>query len=243
MPRLGENIQSPEAIAYLINYLVLPPKFPQGDDPDPHHERILLRITFQVLQEFQTYLNNLVQSRQVQSVASTVTNLLDSLDSNGSISESQLAPILAGLNTGATQGAISVEIRAQNARIFVSKHKDFIVFESFELSPTDKEVLAAKGRLVRSFPAFASMISAELFREADLRATLAQTIAKLASQPAPGFQPQIRKAKQDYDEMRDTTHPSMVTNLLMNVISALGEPTNAPTHIGTGTGTGTSLDR
>jgi hypothetical protein len=229
MPRLGENKPSPNAIAYLIHHLVLPPKLPQGDDSDPHYERILLRTTIRALQEFQTHFKNAVQSRNIESVVFTVTNLLDSRDSDGSVSGSQLVSFLAGLTTGATRGAIPVEIKAQNAGLFVSRCQDSIVFESFELSPTNQETLSAKGRLIRSFPAYASMISAEFFGEADLRATLAQTIAQLASQPAPGFQPRVRKAKQDHDEMRDTTHPGMVTNLLMNVISALGKPTNAPT--------------
>ncbi|KAF2007622.1 hypothetical protein P154DRAFT_593169 [Amniculicola lignicola CBS 123094] len=229
MPQLGESKPSPEAIAYLIHHLVLPPKLPQGEDANPHYELILLRTTIQALQEFQTHFKNPAKSVQIESVIFTVTNLLDSLGSNGSASELRLGSFLAGLTTGATQGLIPVEIKAQNAGLIVSRHQDSIVFESFELSPTNHEALAAKGRLVRSFPAYASMISAELFQEADLRITLAQTIAKLASQPAPGFQPQVRKAKQNHDEMRDTTHPGMVTNLFMNVISALGEPTHAPT--------------
>ena len=60
MPRLGENKPSPNAIAYLIHHLVLPPKLPQGDDSDPHYERILLRTTIQALQEFQTHFKNAV---------------------------------------------------------------------------------------------------------------------------------------------------------------------------------------
>ncbi|KAF2175401.1 hypothetical protein K469DRAFT_610925 [Zopfia rhizophila CBS 207.26] len=174
-----ENKSSPEAIAYLIHHLVLPPKLPQGDDFDPHHERILLRATVQALQEFQTHLNNPVQSQQVQSVISTVTNLLESRNSSGYVRELQLARNLAGLNTSTTQGVIPVEIKAHNAGLVVSRHKDSIVFECFELSPTYQEALAAKGRLVRSFPAYASMLSTEHFQETALRATLTQTVTKI----------------------------------------------------------------
>lgn len=217
------------SLAYLIHHLVLPPKLPQSDDFDPQHERILLRTTIHALQEFRTHLSNPVQSLDIQSVVSTVTNLLNSRHTNGSVSESQLSSTLAGLNTSTDQGMVPVEVKAQNAGILISKDKHSIVFESFELSPTNQESVAAKGRLVRSFPAYASMISIEAFQDIDLRASLAQAIAKLSSQPASGFQPQVRKAKQDHDEMRDTTHPGMVTNLLMNIISALGKPFDVPT--------------
>lgn len=207
----------------------MPPQLPQSDDLDPYHERILLTTTIQALQEFQTHLSNPEQNRQVQSVVSTVTSLLNSRNNSGYVSETQLAPILADLGAGAACGAVLLEIKAQNAGILISKRKDSIIVESFELSPTNQDAIAAKGRLIRSFPAYASMINVASFQEEGLRATLAQTIAKLSSQPAPGFQPQVRKANQYHDEMRDTTHPGMVTNFLMNVTSALGEATHVST--------------
>ncbi|KAF2726475.1 hypothetical protein EJ04DRAFT_571236 [Polyplosphaeria fusca] len=226
MSSSNKNGPSPKVIAYLIHHLVLPPKLPQADDFDPDHENILLRTTIQALEEFQAHLSDPIQSQQVQSVLCTVKNLLGGRNSEGYVSESQLAQILAGFNAGANRGAIPIEIKAQNAGIFISRQYSSIVFESFELSPTNEETMTGKGRLIRSFPACAAMLNMETFRQADLRVTLARTIANLASQPAPGFQPQIRKAKENHDEMRDTTHPGMVTDFLMNVMSALGEPTD-----------------
>src|SRR3954469_585324 len=107
---------------------------------------------------------------------------------------------------------IPIEVKAQNAGLVVRRHNGSINFEYFELSPTNQEALIAKGRLVRSFTAYASMLSRACFQEAALRVTLAQAIAKLACQPTPGFQSQVRKANQNHNEMRDTTNPGVVRN-------------------------------
>jgi hypothetical protein len=217
---------SAEVIAYLIHHLVLPPKLPQDDDSDPYLEHSLLRITIQALKEFQDCLCDPMQKQQVQSVLCTVSNLLNVRDTSGYVTESQLAQTLADFNTHEIRGAIPIEIKAQNAGILISRHDNSIVFESFELSPINQETMIAKGRLARSFPACAASLSMEIFGEAELRVSLARTIANLTSQPAPGFQPQVIKAKQSHDETRDTTNPGMVTDFFMNIISALGEATD-----------------
>jgi hypothetical protein len=229
MSRRDRRETSPEAVAYLIYHLVLPPELPQSDDPDRRFENVLLETTIDALKEFQGHMDNEVHRQQVGSVVFMVVNLLNSRDAYQAVSESQLASILAGLINGTMERSVAIEIKAQNAGLLLSKYQGSIVVESFELSPTNADVMATNGRLVRSFPASASKIKTELFRGTDLRATLAKTIARLASQTAPGFQPQARKAGQEHDEMRDTTHPGMVTDFFMSVISALGEPTEIST--------------
>jgi hypothetical protein len=60
----------------------------------------------------------------------------------------------------------------------------------------------------------------------DFRKSISGPIAKLTTQKAPGSQPQVRKNNKMMDEERDTTHPGMVTDFIMNVITAWGEPTD-----------------
>lgn len=82
------------------------------------------------------------------------------------------------------------------------------------------------GRLIRSFPAHAACIPVKDMTLMDLRTSIAATIAKMSTQTAPGLQPQIRKNNKMMDEARDTSHPGLVTDFLMNVITALGETTD-----------------
>ena len=82
--------------------------------------------------------------------------------------------------------------------------------------------MSTKGRLKRSFPSCAFAVSQETFLDDGFVATLALIIAKLSEQSAPGTQPKIRKARQEHEEDRDTTHPAMVVEYLMNFIRAAG---------------------
>lgn len=130
---------------------------------------------------------------------------------------------MAQLAEGDNKSAIPLEVKAQNAGILISRKDTCATFEFFELSPDNKSVMF-EGRLVRSFPGLAANMSISTLREQGLQSMLASTISKMSTQVAPGFQPQARKAGRGHDEERDTTHPGMVTDYLLNVITALGDP-------------------
>ena len=123
-------------------------------------------------------------------------------------------------------GMIPLEIKAQNAAVIVSRKgaNSDVTFEVFELSPPNESVMRTKGRLKRSFPTFACQISLQQFQEEGLIESLAHTLEKMSHQEAPGFQPQTRKNKEDHDENRDTTHPGLVTDLFMHLLSVVGQP-------------------
>ncbi|PHH66137.1 hypothetical protein CDD81_200 [Ophiocordyceps australis] len=88
-------------------------------------------------------------------------------------------------------------ITAQNAGILVSNIDKAICFEFFELSPTE------------------------------FQATMANTLVTMSRQTVQGTKEKARKAGQDHDEDRDTTHPRIVTELLMSILRGLGELTMA----------------
>ncbi|KAK3612988.1 hypothetical protein LTR22_028358, partial [Elasticomyces elasticus] len=51
----------------------------------------------------------------------------------------------------------------------------------------------------------------------------------MSHQAAPGMQPQARKAGTNMDEDRDTTHPGMISDLVMGFLSATGRPAQVNT--------------
>ncbi|KAF1941797.1 hypothetical protein EJ02DRAFT_490907 [Clathrospora elynae] len=215
---------SAEATAYVFHHVVLPPKLPQAYDHDPAHERSLFEVVIQALKA----LNRHVKVSHIETVTSaiaTVENLRGSRDGCGNVSEVQLQDLLAKLTDGKASGAVPLEIKEQNAAILVSQCADSLNFEFFELSPTNESAMRS-GRLVRTFPGYASSIPTINMQIVDLRKTIAGTIAKMTTQSAPGFQPQVRKNKKLMDEDRDTCHPGLVTDFFMNVVTALGEPTD-----------------
>ena len=159
---------------------------------------------------------------------STVGNLRRVRNTSGFVSDSQLADLLHGLASGETFGAVPLEIKAQNAAVVVSKQGAGadVVFEVFELSPPNETVMRTKGRLKRSFPTYACQISLQQFQEKGLIESLAHTLGKMSFEEAPGFQPQTRKNKKDHDETRDTTHPGLITDFFMHLLSVVGQPTD-----------------
>ena len=214
---------SAEATCYLVNHVALPPKLPQADDFEAGHERCLVETTLNALRSLKSFITD--QHHDTLSHAiTTIENLQRSQNKHGHISDVELRKLLDELAQGQNTGSIPLEIKAQNAGILITSDGCYATFEFFELAPDNKSAMV-KGRLIRSFPGFAASIPISKLQDKSLQNTLADTLAKMSTQAAPGFQPQARKAGRNHDEDRDTTHPGMVTDYLLNVVAALGKTT------------------
>jgi hypothetical protein len=106
----------------------------------------------------------------------------------------------------------------------LSKIDDSINVEVFELSPLNEAAITTKGRLERVFPGAAIGLSVDLFQKREFQAMLRTTLVKMSRQRAAHTIPKARKAGQMHDETRDTTHPKMVTELLMSILRTVGTP-------------------
>jgi hypothetical protein len=215
---------SASEVAYLYPHIVLPPKLPQQDDSDAAHERSLLEMVIQALE----YLMAIADESYTDTVTSAIAmikNLRDNRDGYGDVSEVQLETLLSSLTADETHSPVPLEIKAQNACILISRQTGYLNFEFFELAPKNEAALRAT-RLTRTFPGYASRIAFDQFKDKSLRNSIADTIAKMATQSAPGFQPLARKNGKDEEEYRDTTAPGLVTDFLMTIITVLGEATD-----------------
>lgn len=215
------------AATYLINHIVLPPKLPHEDDSNIPHEQALLDMVTCALQDLRNCINDTKAKGDIDTAISAVSHLGRSRDSNGHVSELQLRKLLQNLVSAIDDEVIPLEIKAQNAGLIISRSGDSVVFEPFELSPRNNAAMGAVGRLVRTFPGCASKVPLATMKEEAFIQSLAFTLAKMSTQAAPGFQPQVRKNGQLIDEDRDTTNPGLVTGWLINYIAALGSLTEA----------------
>jgi hypothetical protein len=216
--------RSAQEATYLYHHVILPPELPQQDDSNAAYERCLLDMVIQALK----YLVAIVDESHTDTVTSAIAmikNLHDNRDGYGDVSEVQLETLLSSLAANETHSPVPLEIKAQNAGILISRQTEYLNFEFFELAPTNEAALRAT-RLTRVFPGYASRVAVEKIMDPSLRKSIAGTIAKMATQSAPGFQPQVRKNGKDEDEYRDTTAPGLVTDFLMTVIAVLGETTD-----------------
>ncbi|KAI8936437.1 hypothetical protein NX059_006844 [Plenodomus lindquistii] len=214
---------SADAIAYIYHHVVLPPNLPQEDDHDPVLERELIELVTHALLDLRDNVEG-KQQATVQSAIETIQNLLHGRDGHGHVSEVSLEALLAKCVRGELRGVVPLEVKEQNAAILVSRRAEDVVFEFFELSPTNVSAMGA-GRLIRSFPGYAARVPRRNMGQSDLRKSLASTIAKMTTQTAPDFRPEVRKNDVDQTESRDTTHPGLVTDFLLSVVTAHGQTT------------------
>lgn len=112
-----------------------------------------------------------------------------------------------------------MHVREQNAAILLRWQNDeMISIESFELSARNEAVMTTVGRLRHTFPGPTMVMHRANFEEPGLQELMAQTISTMSHQPVAGTKPKVKKAGQEHDEDRDTTHPKMVTEFLMSTL-------------------------
>ncbi|KAK5686853.1 hypothetical protein LTR17_026786 [Elasticomyces elasticus] len=211
----------------LINHVFLPPELPQSHDGVAFDT--LLDMIIQSLAAYK------VLRTDQDAVLEAIICMISSMrycHIHELVDEKKLAELLH--NLPCQGGAILLYISAQNAGMVVSRPTDLesdsaIRFEAFELSPRNNAVYQEAGRLHRSFPGSAVDIDLKVFAETGLVGTIARTLAKMSHQAAPGMQPQARKAGTNMDEDRDTTHPGMISDLVMGFLSAAGRPAQVNT--------------
>jgi hypothetical protein len=215
------------AATYLVNHVVLPPQLPHEDDSDPSHEQCLLDVVIYALQDLRDYAEDSKAKEDITTAIRTISRLDYSRDRNGDVSEPEVRKLLETIATATIDEVVPLEIKAHNAGLIITRSAKSIVFEAFELSPTNKSAMSAVGRLVRTFPGCASSMPKHIIDDPAFRTSLAFTLAKMSAQAAAGSQPQIRKTGKLIDEDRDTTDPAMVTDWFMNYIAALGGMSDA----------------
>ncbi|TQV95637.1 very large low complexity protein [Cordyceps javanica] len=123
-----------------------------------------------------------------------------------------------------TRGGIApIHVEAQNAAIIVSRQKEFVIFEFFELAPENQAVMSTEGRLKRHFPGSAVSVPLAVFADPDLQFSLSETIAKMGIEEVKHMKSKVQKAGEKHIEDRDTNSPAIVTDLLATILSALGK--------------------
>lgn len=93
-----------------------------------------------------------------------------------------------------------------------------VMFEVFELSPTNEAVYSTPGRLRRYFPDDAVSIPTNTFDEPEFRTTIAHTISTMSHESVAEMQPRAMKAGQSQVEERDTVQPFIVKNLFLAIL-------------------------
>ena len=116
---------------------------------------------------------------------------------------------------------LALLVRAQNAGVILRKGKDETIFEAFEVSPSNADVMAAKGRLLCSYPGPAVAVPANIFEDVYFREEFASFLAQMNVDILDSAAT-TNKAGSTVVEGRDSADPKYITDLLTQILLGMG---------------------
>ncbi|KAB5525653.1 hypothetical protein GE09DRAFT_1257349 [Coniochaeta sp. 2T2.1] len=215
-----------DSLMYMINHVVLPPKLPGTSDSEQfaNTDRVLLQSLLAALPGISSAESS--STKQDGSLQTILHRMIEQMilltDENGRLLQKPLLKAFAELPTQG--GIIPIYIQAQNAALIVRKEGDRIIFEAFELAPSNHAVMSTKGRLKRCFPGPGIGVPVPAFNEPGFQTTVAETLAKMSFQDATEMKATAKKAGQSHIEIRDTNSPELITDFLMSFLETVGQP-------------------
>ena len=235
----------PKSLEFIINHVVLPPKLPQEAE-DSQLSRIAER---DLVELFSTQLKSYCLKIDRESldlcaawaINQAMLNRCASLIATPSLDAETILRAFAGLDaTGEWRGMVPyrfvlrrltdkpsvlpIHIRAQNAVLILRKGEESVIFECFEASPLAEAVTACNGALTRRFPAYAVSVPLGIFDDEHFQRELADKICRLDVEQVEKMIPKHQKAGKTKVQIRDSTDPSLVTEMLMAILASLGAP-------------------
>ncbi|KAF7560418.1 hypothetical protein G7046_g3736 [Stylonectria norvegica] len=212
-----------EAVRYVTNHVFLPPALPGGNDYDADNDTALVKSVHSSLKSFKKQVPK-SKEKAVDLACSMVDKLCRSRDEFGFLSETNTTEVLGALLPGET---VPLHIKAQNAAVLVRHDTSNIVFEVFELLPSNEAVVSTRGRLLRHFPQAAVSVTLEKFREDGFVFALSAMLSKLSRQAVVEAEPERAGSGNLLSEQHDTTDPRLVTELLISFLQANGSSAEA----------------
>ncbi|KZP26585.1 hypothetical protein FIBSPDRAFT_928540 [Athelia psychrophila] len=136
-----------DSLEYIANHAFFPPKLPQEDDYQICHEEALCSSVVNSALAYREHIPADDRDRWDR-----ITKMLQHLQATQefeSLYKESLRESITGMQTGDIR---ALYIRAQNAGLVIRKLHGETVFETFEVSLPNATVMAAEGKILRSFP-------------------------------------------------------------------------------------------
>ncbi|ESK82057.1 hypothetical protein Moror_13419 [Moniliophthora roreri MCA 2997] len=206
-------------LSYIINHVFLPPKLPQSCDESAENYAGLCRVILRCAQEYREKVPEEERPRW-----DPVVKMLDNLcllESEGGFSKEKVGSCIFRMNIG---DVLALLIRKQNAGIVIGRHQDRAVFESFEVSPANEKIMSTQGRLICSYPGPAIAVATKIARDPPFVYELANFLSHMNVDVMDDAIPTTWKAGTKLGEIRDTTHPRYITELLTGILRGVGWP-------------------
>ncbi|EAQ92064.1 hypothetical protein CHGG_00299 [Chaetomium globosum CBS 148.51] len=212
----------------VFNHLVLPPKLPGRQDAD--RDAVGHNILTRLIHACKTLVALPGQETQEawQSVHHLLLTCLE-LHRDG-FDRASLRNAFSRLDVGCP---VALHIAEQNCAILIRRVPqdpgyDDVIFESFETSPSAEDVLAAEGAMQWDFPGRAAQIPLSKFLDPSFMESLTTFMKQASTESLDRFAAHSLKAKVAVMEVRDTTDPALITQMLLPLLEAVGYSPDVP---------------
>ncbi|KAM5341666.1 hypothetical protein ACJ41O_014697 [Fusarium nematophilum] len=214
---------APSVIDALYNHLVLPPRLPHRQDMNMNEieSSLVSRLLASV-----KHLRDLPEN-EFRSTWNSVGRALQatkSIHSSGHVDRTILSQELNDL--GESEFLV-VYVRCQNCALFIRRSQDpvlglSIVFEAFEASPKNEDVLATENALQWDFPGCAVAVPISTFQDAGFVSNLANFLESASRESLKDFSAHALKAGAKLAEYRNTPEPALISSMLMALLQENG---------------------
>ncbi|KAK1673834.1 hypothetical protein BDP55DRAFT_705373 [Colletotrichum godetiae] len=217
---MDSSLESPAALyGALFNHLAMPAKLPQQRDPE---NQIHLIESDLVMGELP---GNADQCRDVWDATRKTLLTCQHLNTAGHTDKANLSKELHDLGPS---GCIVLYIEKQNAGLIIRRAQDpifsdSVVFEAFEASAKNENVLATKSALLRDFPGIAVAIPFTIFADHHFQSSLATFIEQPSLEIVKDFAAHAFKAGTNIFEYRNIGDSSIITSFLMAILEENGQ--------------------
>ncbi|THU82236.1 hypothetical protein K435DRAFT_844470 [Dendrothele bispora CBS 962.96] len=217
MSSLDSNLE------YIINHVFFPPKLPQKDDYTIPNEEYLCKI---VHQSALKYSRSQHIAQDNVAVWEVIVDMLDNLvkcHAQGGLTIKGMEYGLRKMNEGSV---LTYLIREQNAGVIFRKLPNEVIYEAYEVRPSNKAVMSVPGKLSCSYPGPAISIPLEHFANPYFLHELSSFLVQMDSDKLESVLATTKKAGSEMVEERD--HPRYITSLLTGILHGIGKPAQIP---------------
>ncbi|KAK4651864.1 hypothetical protein QC762_0097090 [Podospora pseudocomata] len=219
----------------LYNHLALPLRVPPSEDGNLSDLEI--QLTDHLISNVRIMCQAFRQPYQPGAHPSAISKVWEyirlclesskTVNRNGRVNRTTLLSEFRHLAQG---NAVILHISSQNAALLVHRLgvRDEVVFEVFETSPRNDDVLAAENALQWDFPGSAVAIPLATFEDGAFQGSLATFLEQASLESTKMFAAHTFKAGADIHEYRDTSSPTMISSMLMAVLEENGRRISTP---------------
>ncbi|KAM0217473.1 hypothetical protein ACHAQD_007453 [Fusarium lateritium] len=208
----------------LYNHLVLPPQLPHRQDSNLNE--IENAITDRLLASVK-HLRDLPNNDLGYVWSSVERGLLatKSIHSGGHVDRTSLVRELN--DVFGESDFLVVYVRSQNCALYIHRSQDpvlgaSVVFEAFETSARNEDVLATDNALQWDFPGCAVAVPLQTYRDDGFISTLANFLDNASRESLADFSAHALKAGTSMPEYRNTSEPALVSSMLMAILQQNG---------------------